>query len=327
MIIPPLPLLELISLDELVEPNPILLVTTPGAWETVADDLRALTVALRIEAVEPTMPHWMTLAADLLGKLRNTQYEITSIYAVGTGLATDTAKYLASQTHLPLTCIPTALSEDNLLTPTSAARHMKSVQYVETQAPDRIIVDFDVLAAAPARVRAAGICDVLSIYTALWDWEMAEEQDKNPPEMALAPWTADAAEAILQGALDCASAAGAGDPDGLKQLLDCLAMSVQLCNQLGHTRPKEGSEHFFAYAVENYVAPGHSHAELLAPGIMLMAKKQDQGVDEIRNALESCNIPLNVIPKDIVRKTLRELPAYVERHELPYGVAHELSDS
>ncbi|GAB4579790.1 MAG: hypothetical protein Fur0022_25290 [Anaerolineales bacterium] len=326
MIIPSLPLLELIPLDELAEPNPVLLVTTPGAWETVAADLRAVHIALRIEPLEPTMPHWMTLAADLLSKLPNYQLPIT-IYSVGGSLATDTAKYLASQTKLPLTCIPTALSSASFLTAASAARHAGCVQHVDTQAPNRVIVDLDLIATAPEPLRAAGICDLLSIYTALWDWEMAEEQNKNPPEMALAPWAADAAEAILQGALDCAPAAGAGDPDGLKQLLDCLAMSVQLCNQLGHTRPKEGSEHYFAYAVENYAPPGLSRAELLAPGIMLMAKKQDQELDEIQAALESCHIPLKAIPKDIVKKTLRELPEYVKKHDLPYGVAHEMPHS
>lgn len=327
MLIPSLPLLELIPLDELTEPNPVLLVTTPDAWETAAADLRALNIALRIETLEPTMPHWMTLAADLLGKLSNTQSSISNIYSVGTGLATDTAKYLASQTKLPLTCIPTALSSDSFLTATSAARHAGCIEYVDTQAPNRLVVDLDLIATAPEPLRAAGICDVLSIYTALWDWEYAEEQDKNPPEMALAPWAADAAEAILQGALDCAPAAGAGDPDGLKQLLDCLAMSVQLCNQLGHTRPKEGSEHYFAYAVENDAPPGLSRTELLAPGILLMAKKQDQDLEEIQAALESCHIPLKAIPKDVVKKTLRELEEYVQRHELPYGVAHELSYS
>ncbi|NUM44086.1 MAG: iron-containing alcohol dehydrogenase [Anaerolineales bacterium] len=326
MIIPSLPPLELIPLDELVEPNPILLVTTPDAWESVAADLRSLNIALRIEPLEATMPHWMTLAADLLNKLRNTQYPISNIYSVGTSLLTDTAKYLASQTKLPLTCIPTALADASFLTSTSAARHAGCVEYVDTQTPNRVIVDLDLIATAPEPLRAAGICEVLSSYTALWDWEMAEEQDKNPPEMALAPWAADAAEAILQGALDCAPAAGEGDPDGLKQLLDCLAMSVQLCNQLGHTRPKEGSEHYFAYAVENHVDPGHSQAELLAPGILRIAKKQDQDVEEIKYALEACHIPLNVIPKEIVKKTLRELPEYVERHGLPYGVAHELGD-
>ena len=323
MIIPSLPCIELIPLDEIVEPDPVVLVTTPGAWETVASDLRALNIALRMDAREATMSHWMTLTADLLAKLPSYQVPMT-VYAVGGGLAADTAKYLAHHTKLPLACLPTALSVDAFLSSTSGARHNGCVQYVDTKAPDRLVVDFDVIAAAPPHLCAAGICEILSIYTGLWDWEYAEEQGENPPEMALAPWAADAAEAILQGALDCAPAAGEGDPDGLKQLLDCMAMEVQLCNQLGHSRPKEGSEHYFAYAVENHLSTGRSHAELVAPGILVIAKKQDQDIEEIRYALESCHIPLNVIPKNIVKTTLRELPDYVRKHELPYGIAHEL---
>jgi glycerol-1-phosphate dehydrogenase [NAD(P)+] len=321
-----LPLLEFTPFDELVEPNPIALVTTPDAWEAVADDLHTLNITWRADITEATAPHWMTLAADLLAKLSNYQLPIT-IYSVGSGLAADAAKYLAHHTKLALVCLPTTLSEDVFLTPTSSVRHDGMTHYLETKPSERVIIDFDVLAAAPRHLRAAGICDVLSISTALWDWETAEEQGKNPEGMELVPWAADAAQAILQGALDCAEAAGEGDPAGLKQLLDCLAMEVQLCNLLGHARLAEGSEHYFAYAVENHLSPGHSHGELVAAGVLLMAEKQDQDVDELRYALEACHIPLDAIPKDVIESTLRELPEYVRKHELPYGIAHELSNS
>ena len=70
-------------------------------------------------------------------------------------------------------------------------------------------------------------------------------------------WVHDNAMAILAGVLDCAEAAGRGDKDGLKTLYDCLAMEVQLCNQIGHARPEEGSEHQLAYSIahemERYV--------------------------------------------------------------------------
>ena len=64
------------------------------------------------------------------------------------------------------------------------------------------------LAAAPEPIRAAGICDVLSIATGSWDWRFAEEQGLNPPGMGYLPWVDLAAQAILNGALDCAEAAG-----------------------------------------------------------------------------------------------------------------------
>lgn len=68
--------------------------------------------------------------------------------------------------------------------------------------------------------------------------------------MEFLPWAYANAQSILQGALDCAEAAGRGDRDGLKTIYDCLAMEVQLCNQIGHPRPEEGREHYFAGSVQ-----------------------------------------------------------------------------
>ena len=47
-----------------------------------------------------------------------------------------------------------------------------------------------------------------------------------------------------------AASAGRGEQAGLFRLLDVLAIEVQLCSLLGHSRPDEGSEHAFAYAVK-----------------------------------------------------------------------------
>jgi glycerol-1-phosphate dehydrogenase [NAD(P)+] len=188
-----------------------------------------------------------------------------------------------------------------------------------------LIVDMDVLAVAPEPIRAAGICDVLSIATGLWDWELAAEKGQNPEGMELIPWVADAAQAILDGALECAEAAGAGDDEGLKQLLDCLALEVQLCNQIGHSRPEEGSEHYFAYSVENLMGKGLPHGDLVGPGILLMAEFQEQDTGVLEAALEACHVQLDNIPADVIGATLKGLPDYVRKHDLPYGIAHELN--
>jgi glycerol-1-phosphate dehydrogenase [NAD(P)+] len=110
----------------------------------------------------------------------------------------------------------------------------------------------------------------------------------------------------------------------MRQLIDCLALEVQLCNQIGHSRPEEGSEHYFAYSVENIMGKGLPHGDLVGPGIMLIAELQGQDTAPLRAALDACNIPLNNIPQNVIDQTLRELPAYATRHNLPYGIAHDL---
>ncbi len=51
-------------------------------------------------------------------------------------------------------------------------------------------------------------------------------------------------------------------------------MEVQLCNQVGHFRPEEGTEHYFAYAVENEMGHGRPDGDLVGPAILLVAKLQ-----------------------------------------------------
>lgn len=125
---------------------------------------------------------------------------------------------------------------------------------------------------------------------------------------------------------DCAEAAGRGDPDGLKTLYDGLSMEVQLCNQIGHSRPEEGSEHYFAYAAENRVGHGCPHGDLVGPGIMLMARLQGQDSGRLESALRACHVPPDRIPPDITAQTLQSLPSYCSKHALPFGIAHTITD-
>jgi glycerol-1-phosphate dehydrogenase [NAD(P)+] len=315
------PGIEFQSFDEITETRPVILVTTPGSWGAVKTDLQSLQIAHSYTIQSATASKWMEMSAEVLANKSNLEDPV--IYAVGGGLPVDAAKYLSHHTSLPLYSLPTALSVDAFFTWASAVRHDGCVTYLETRPPDKVVIDFDVLSTAPETIRAAGICDVLSIATALWDWEYAEEMGENTEGLELIPWAADAAQAVLQGALECAEAAGAGDAGGLKQLLDCLALEAQLCNLIGHSRPQEGSEHYFAYAVENYLEKRPPQAHLVGPGIMLMAERQEQEVEELRYALTACHIPLNQIPSDIITKTLKGLPEYVLKHNQPFGIAHQ----
>ncbi len=318
------PGIEFQPFDEIVEERPIVLVTSPGAWQAVENDLRSLDIQRRVEVRRATISHWTELAADLLSEKSRIDQGV--IYAAGTGIVADAAKYLAHHTRMPLFCLPTALSIDTFFTPASRVRHGGYVEYLETGPPDKVLIDFDFIAAAPEKLRAAGICDILSIATALWDWEYAEEADKNPEGMELVPWATDAAMAILQGAIDCAEAAGAGDPGGIKQLLDCLVLKVQLSNLLGHTRIEEGSEHYFASAVENQLDKKLPHAEMVGPGILFTAERQDQETEELEYALEVCHIALDHIPKAVIEATHKTLRTYVHENDLPFGIAHEWNE-
>lgn len=314
-----LPHVELRPFDSLSEYRPAAIITSGPAWQAVGSQLRGVRASSWHDVTEATLAQWEALSHDE----RLAAAEV--VYAVGGGLAADAGKFVAAARGLPLVVLPTVLSVDAFMTATSGIRLNGCVRYVQTKVPETLILDLDVIAAAPASIRAAGITDVASIATGCWDWRFAEDQGQNGPAMRFIPWVHDAAQVILAGALDSAAAAGRGDHEGLKTLFDCLAMEVQLCNQIGHARPEEGSEHYFAYAVENMMGHGLPHGDLVGPGILMMARLQGQSTTALEAALRACNIPLDNIPGDVIETTLEQLPAYCVTHGLPFGIAHTLN--
>jgi glycerol-1-phosphate dehydrogenase [NAD(P)+] len=333
-----LPQTALIPFSDIEERRPALVVTSAPAWEAVKGQLRGLRIADRVEVTEATTEQWDNLLS--LMEIRNSvmlDLPLELVYAVGGGLVADAAKYMAAKLGLPLTVLPTALSVDAFITAASGIRKYSSLQqgdgsgardgcvyYIETKVPETLVLDLDIIAAAPTHIRAAGITDVMSIATGSWDWKFAHEHGQNPPGMEFIPWAYDNARSILNGVLDCAEAAGRGDRDGLKTLYDCLAMEVQLCNQVGHARPEEGSEHYFAYCAENFTGHGWPHGDLVGPGIMIMSRLQGQDTGRYESALKACNVPLDRIPADITDRTLQRLPSYCKKHGLAFGLAHTL---
>jgi len=311
----PIPKIDFIPLAEIVEDRPVALITSGPAWKAVEEKL-SLPIAWKTEVFEATTKNWDSLMAGFQGEV---------VYSVGGGLTADTAKYVAWKQNLPLVCIPTALSVDAFITAASGIRRDGGVYYIETKPPENLILDLDVIAAAPPTIRAAGVTDVMAIATGSWDWKFAHERGQNPVGMEFIPWVYENAQSILNGVLDCAQAAGRGDRDGLKTLYDCLAMEVQLCNQVGHSRPEEGTEHYFAYCVENVIGHGLPHGDLVGPGIVIAARWQGQDTARLESALQACHIPLDRIPPEVVEQTRQELPAYCRNHGLPYAISHELN--
>ena len=311
------------------EPREAVVLTTAPAWKVVD--------GIDINTQHPIYVEGNT-QADMVALVEACEGEV--VYGIGGGLAVDTAKYVAAAKDLPLVVLPTILSTDAFLTDATGVRENGCVHYLPSKAPDTVIVDMDVLCNAPVSMRASGAADVLSIATALWDWQEAEKMGGNPSNQQLTPHVVDIASTLLQTLLDNAREIGRGTPTGLKLLLDLLCMEVQLCYQCGHSRVEEGSEHYFVYALENHVTPAKEgssdsettnegsllHGELVGLGILLMAVLQSQPWTQYRHALECLQINYfpSAVARDAIAETLINLSDYVSQHQLPYTVATTL---
>lgn len=312
-----LPRIEILNLARLTETRPTALLTGARAWATVGS---LLSLPLVVQAEPHTTDRkFLESMADGLPP----QAEV--IYGVGGGRVADVAKFIGQRRKLPVTLIPTALSVDGFFSPLVGIRELGTVRYQETGPADRVIIDWDVVSQAPVYLRGTGIAEILSIVTGLLDWRYAAERSQNAAEERFLPWAAGIAAGLAQEAFKIAKGVGEGRVEALRELVRLMCIEVQLNNLLGHTRAQEGSEQFFAQAVEpriirNYMLP---YADLIGPGILVSSALHGQDITPIRATLASAGIRLNQITPDVVAQTIETLPQYVKQHNLPYTILND----
>ena len=101
-----------------------------------------------------------------------------TVVGLGGGSAMDTAKFLAWKNGKRLVLIPSITSVDAAFTDAVGVRVQRKVRYVGRIAPDLVVLDVDLVRSAPARFNRAGVGDILSCHTALWDWQYAVTRGK-----------------------------------------------------------------------------------------------------------------------------------------------------
>lgn len=313
--VPPQEFRDLMSVKE---SRPTALLTGQRSWGAVSTVLD-LPIAVQAEP-ERLDIDYLDMLADGLPQ------EVEVVYGVGAGLVADVAKYVGWKRGLPTVLVPTALSQDGLFTALVSARVSGTVHYVTTGPVNKVLVDWDVIRMAPTSVRGAGITELLTIVTGLLDWKYAAEHNKTTPETRYQPWAAGVMAGIAQQAFKIAEGVGKGRVESLRNLLDLMVLEVQLTNQLGHNRPQEGSEQYFAYAVEQKLRRGRllPYADRVGPGLLIAAYLHGQNVEPIRATLESAGIRLNQLPASIIEDTLKTLPDYVVKHDLDYTILNDL---
>ncbi|MBC7869691.1 MAG: iron-containing alcohol dehydrogenase [Chitinophagaceae bacterium] len=314
-----LPRIDIQSLSSVKESRPTALLTGNRSWASVGPLLEELPLIVQAEPHSTDRKFMDSLAEGL-------PPQVEVIYGVGGGLVSDISKYIGWKRNLPVVIIPTALSVDGFFTPLVGVREKGGMQYETTGPAERVIIDWQIVSQAPTYIRGTGIAEILSIVTGLLDWRYAAEHNQNPPEERFLPWAAGLAAGIAQQAFKIAKGVGEGRIESLEELVNLMCIEVQLNNQLGHTRSQEGSEQYFAQAIESRVSRtrGIPYADLVGPGILISAALHGQDIAPIRATLTSAGVRLGELSPNAIVETVRMLPQYVKQHNLPYSILHDL---
>lgn len=246
-----------------------------------------------------------------------------AVWGIGGGSAVDHAKYVAWKRGIPLVLVPSILSVDAAFTKAIGVREGARVRYVGAVFPDHLLIDYGVLQASPAILNRAGVGDILSIFTALWDWREAGARLGEAYDPGIAVESRALLDRLLAGGKDIGDVTEAG----LRLLAELYVGEVRLCEIVGNARPEEGSEHYVAYALEHRTRRHYLHGALVGLGVMLAGAWQGQDIRPVAAFLRDvgldCRLEAVGCTREEVLETLVGMDAYLahETQLLP-GVFH-----
>lgn len=311
----PLPKVNFSKLNEVEERRPVALLTSNEAWSQVGH-LLDLPLIVQAEPVDDDQELMDYLAENL-----PSQTEV--VYVVGNGTPLTAGKVVASVNKLPLVVVPTAIDSDAIFE--SFVSYMRDglMTQVDTGPPDEVIIDWEIIEAAPPGERAGAIVDILAIVTALLDWRYAAKNNRNIAEHKFSAWGAGVAAGLASQAIKSAKAIGEGKVEALRTVIDLVMMSVQLAHQLGHDRHQEGTEHYFVYSLQNQGA-SFKYAEAVGSGILLASALHGQDPNALKDALQAAGIQLDQLRAGDVRLAVNDLPNFCTTNDLPFSIAHSI---
>lgn len=286
----------------------------PEPWETV----RRRFPRAPLTAVVPA-----SMEFDLLKKQIESLPGAETVFGVGGGSACDAAKMYAHLRGARLVLVPTVLSVDAPYTKAVGVRVNHRVRYVGEVFPDTLLVDFGILRSSPRRLNRAGIGDILSIITAIPDWRLGRDHRSERYDEGIAAESLELLRRLFEGAEDIRDC----NERGLRLISELYVGEVALCERMGNSRPEEGSEHYFAYALESLTHKSYIHGELIAFSVLLTALYQDQDVEGVVDFLRRVEVsyrPEHInITWDEVERALLLLPEFLKQEaQLLYGVYH-----
>jgi glycerol-1-phosphate dehydrogenase [NAD(P)+] len=302
-------------MDELAElGSPFTLITQDGPLQNLDGSVRALAgsviVANSSEAAE-------------LARVLESAAPDRPVVGVGGGVVMDAAKWVGWSLALPLYLVPSSVSVDAMVTPAVGVRTGGGVQYQGFAVADRIIVDMNLVRTAPIHLNRAGIGDLLSIHTGLFDWRLGAAASV----AAVDDRVAAAAASILDETIEASDEIADVSERGIAAVMAGYSDINDMCVEMGHSQMQEGSEHYFAYLAEQVTGRKFVHGELITLGMVLMSRWQDNVEAKVLNAVERSHVRWRPDDLELDRRVLEEildrLPEFTVATNLRYSVINE----
>ena len=247
--------------------------------------------------------------------LKNKHFK--KVVSLGNGKTTDVAKYIAANLRVELISIPTAFTTNVFFTNKACLFDSGNEKTFSAKIPDKVLIDFDVLKRVPFKYHLYGLCDVLSIHTALFDWKLSEHSRSEYVDPFLFSFSKFILEQLILNKENILKK----DTASLGLIIKLIMLSGYITNIAGSGRPESGSEHIIASFLDKNVDT--FHAVGVTAGILIAMKLQKNQNKVILSMLNDFGLVDALLNDSEIISDIYDLPEKIKPREDRYTILNE----
>ncbi len=215
------------------------------------------------------------------------QHKINFVLGVGGGRPIDVAKCASFYSMIPFISVPTAASHDGIVSSRASIVIRGKKDSISAQTPIAVIGDTKLIASSPYKLLAAGSGDIISNYSAVRDWVLANKL-KNE---YFSNYAATLSEMTAQMIVENSYMIRPNFEESSRIVIKALVSSGVAMSIAGTSRPASGSEHMFSHALDILAPKPALHGEQCAVGTIMMMYLHGGDWQSIKTALERIGVP------------------------------------
>jgi glycerol-1-phosphate dehydrogenase [NAD(P)+] len=232
------------------------------------------------------------------------------LVGVGGGKAIDVAKMASDELGTGFVSVPTAASHDGIVSGRGSVPEGDTRHSVAAEPPLAVVADTEIIADAPWRLTTAGCADIISNYTAIKDWRLANRLQN----VEYHHYAAALSEMTAEMLVDNAESIRPGLEESAWIVVKALVSSGVAMSIADSSRPASGAEHLFSHQLDRMVPDAALHGHQVGVGTIIAEYLHGGNWQGVRRALDTIDAPTTAEELGIDSETV--VAALTSAHEV-----------